>query len=238
MKREDIHFVIDAFTPDTLPMERLSRYLAEFSALLGNEASVHFSKLETGSAHLVAYSDETAFPKIERRLQEVVEGSASNVAMKAHHDLDDLLAEDNAIGHIALGKAKIIEFPGRRRATQERIGPVRRATAVEGQIFSIGGKDETINVHLRDRGQEIRAEVSVALARQLAPYFLGHRIRLFGEGDWYRINSKWTRVNFFAFSYEQLASQTITEAVEGVQKLFEGVDPAEQTSTMTELRHG
>ena len=238
MKREEIHLIIDKFTPETLPMERLAKYLHEFAALLGNEAYVHFSMVGSGSADLVAYADDTAFPKIERRLQEIVDGSAAKSAAKAHRGIDDLLAEDNAIGHVALGKSRVIEFPGRRRGAPERIGPVRRATSVEGQIFSIGGKDETINVHMRNRGEEIRAEVSVELARELAPFFLGPKIRLFGEGDWYRIDSVWTRVGFFASTWERLSCDPLTDTVAGIRRLFENVDPEDHNSAMAELRHG
>lgn len=238
MKRKDFHLVIDAFTPESLPMERLARYLREFAVMLGNEAFVHFSRIAEGSADLVAFADETALPKVERRLQEVVEGTASKPAMRAHHDIDELLAEDNAIGHVGQGEERVIEFPGRRRATHEKIGPVRRATTVEGQIFSIGGKDETINVHLRHKAEEVRAEVSITLARDLAPYFLAGNIRLYGEGDWYRIDGVWRRSNFTATAFVPLSGHSLAEEVDRVRETFSGVDPDSFLSAMAELRRG
>ena len=158
--------------------------------------------------------------------------------MRARQEIDDLLAEDNAIGHVALGEARVVEFPGRRRAAHEKIGPVRRATAAEGQIFSIGGKDETINVHLRNKAEEIRAEVSIALARDLAPYFLTGRVRLYGEGDWYRIDGIWTRSNFTATAFVPLNGHSLADAVDSLREVFSGVAPDGFISAMAELRRG
>ena len=60
MKREEISFDIDVFTPETLPMARLAEYLAKFSELLGNAENVHFSRLMKGSAKCKAFVDPEA----------------------------------------------------------------------------------------------------------------------------------------------------------------------------------
>jgi hypothetical protein len=236
MKKQEILLVIDTFTPDTLPMARLASYMREFAALLGSEERVHFKRVKKGSACLAAYSDDQAAPKVRSRLEEVVALTAPRPALKARQDLDDLLANDNAIGHIEFDGARVIEFPGRLRPVQERIGPVRRATSVEGQIYQIGGKDETINVHLRGKDGEVRAEVSIALARKLAPYLLFGKVRLFGEGEWYRLNAKWERQNFTATDFAPLDSHSLADAMQEMQKVFSGVNPDDFTSVMAELR--
>ena len=202
------------------------------------KAFVHFSRIAEGSADLIAFAEDTALPKIERRLQEVVEGTASKPAMRAHQDIDELFAEDNAVGHVGHGEERVIEFPGRRRVAHEKIGPVRRATTVEGQIFSIGGKDETINVHFRRKAEEVRAEVSITLARDLAPYFLAGNIRPYGEGDWYRIDGIRTRSNFTATAFVPLSGHSLLEEVDSVREVFSGVAPSDIISAMAELRRG
>jgi hypothetical protein len=240
MKSEDQEFslVIDAFTPSTLPMERLAKYLHELAGLLGSEASVHFDRVAPGSARLVTIPDQTAIPKIEKRLLEVGIGTASKTALAAHKNIDDLLADDNAVGHIAKGKAKLVIFPGRNRPKPDIIGPIRRAASVEGQIFLIGGKDETINIHLRQKAEEIKIEVSVALAKRLVPFFLGQTIRLTGEGDWYRIDGRWTRKTFAAFDFVPLEEHSMQEAVSQVRSIFAGIDGSGIEIAMNELRYG
>jgi hypothetical protein len=236
MSKYEISLVIDAFTPDTLPMARLAAYMREFAILLGSEERVHFKKIKKSSACIVAFPDEQSAPKVKSRLEEVVAKTAPKPALKARQDLDDLMADDNAIGYIKEDGTEVIRFPGRLRPAQERIGPVRRAASVEGQIYQIGGKDETVNVHLRGREGDIRAEVSIELARKLAPHLLLGRIRMFGEGDWYRVNGKWERHNFTAVSFTPLENHSITDAIREVQELFGGVSPDDFAATMAELR--
>jgi hypothetical protein len=236
MKKPEVVLVIDAFTPATLPMVRLAAYMREFAILLGSEERVHFKRLKKGSACLAAYPDDQAAPKVKTRLEEVIASTAPKPALKACQDLDDLMANDNAIGHVAIDGARVIEFPGRLRPAQEKIGPVRRSTSVEGQIYQIGGKDETINVHMRGRDGEIRAEVSIELARRLAPHLLLGRVRLFGEGDWYRVNEKWERQNFTAVDFAPLDKHSLPDALREMQQLFSDVSPNDYFSLVAELR--
>ena len=127
--------------------------------------------------------------------------------------------------------------PGRRRASKERVGPVRRTTSIEGQIFQIGGKDDTINVHLRDKQTIYRCEVSVDLAKRLAPLFLTGKVRLFGYGDWYRVDSQWEMGSFTAVDFVELDRTTIHETLAGLRKVFADVAAEDFTQTMEVLRH-
>jgi hypothetical protein len=236
MKRQEISLVIDRFTPDTLPMVRLAAYMREFATMLGSEERVHFKRLKKGSACLVAFPDEQAAPKVKTRIEEVVDNSAPREAMKASRDIDNLLAADNAIGHVEVDGARVIEFPGRLRPAQEKIGPVRRSASLEGVIYQIGGKDETINVHMRGRDGEIRAEVGIELARRLAPHLLLGKIRMFGEGEWYRVNGKWERHRFTATEFTPLDKHSLPDAMREMQQIFAGIDAEEFAATMAELR--
>lgn len=238
MKGESIRLKIDVFTPQTLPMARLAEYLKQFAVLLGNEDQVHFDRVDAGSAELLAFVQPSAVSKVKARALGVTDRSAPKAAIKAFAAIDELLAEDGAIGEAVLGNSKIIEFPGRRRNIAEQIGPVFRSTSLDGQVFSIGGKDETINVHLRNGEKEARCIVSIDLAKRLAPYLFGGNVRLFGSGYWYRINSAWQMQSFTAADFLPLNSQPLEPTLGKVGKFFEGVSPEEFLSTMTELREG
>ena len=52
-RRELLEFVIDAYSPETLPMSRLAEYMAQLATLLGEKSHVHFVELAAGSAKLV-----------------------------------------------------------------------------------------------------------------------------------------------------------------------------------------
>jgi len=218
-------------------MSRLAAYMREFAILLGSEERVHFKRLKRGSACIVAFPDEQAIPKVSARLDEVVERTAPREALRAQSEIDDLLADDNAIGHVEREGARIIEFPGRLRPAQEKIGPVRRSASLEGMVYQIGGKDETINVHMRGREGEMRAEVSIELARRLAPYLLFGKVRIFGEGEWYRVNGKWQRHRFTGTDFTPLEKHSLSDALREIQQAaFAGVDPDDFSSTMEQLR--
>ena len=234
---EQFSLVIDAFTPATLPMARLAEYLREFAALLGSEGSVHFEGVSHGSAVLASRSEPTASRKIRNRLDDVLLHRAPKSAMRAYANIDNLLADDNAIGQVRQGPAQIIEFPGRRRANAEKTGPVRRHGNLDGQIFQIGGRDETINIHLREGEQSHRCEASIALARRLAPHLLDGKVRLFGEGDWLRTDTGWTLVRFTATDFVVLDQATFRKTLKTVNGIFDGIeiDTGEMLAT---LRHG
>ena len=226
--KDKIRLVIDAFTPDTLPMARLAEYLREFADLLGNEANVHFERVEKSSASLVSWSESTVTQKIRHRLEEVIEGSAPKPSMKANHAIDDMLLQDNGTGFIEMNDSKIIDFAGRKRAPQQRIGPVRRKSLIDGQIFQIGGKDETINVHLRNThrpSETYRAEVSIDLARKLMQYWLLGKVRLFGEGDWYRTESGWVMSpnSFTAHDFAPIDESSLDRTISSARQIFADV---------------
>lgn len=239
--KDKFRLVIDAFTPDTLSMARLADYLKEFAILLGNEANVHFDKVENNCAALASYSDRTVTPKIRRRLEEVIEGTAPKLALKSNSTIDEMMRADNAAGYVDLGKSKLIEFPGRKRAPQQRIGPIQRKSVIEGQIFQIGGKDETINVHLcnpQRPSETYRCEVSIALARKLMPYFLVGKVRLFGEADWYRTDGGWVMSpnTFTAVDFVQLVDCGLETTINSMRDLF--ADVKADAAMLEELRHG
>jgi hypothetical protein len=100
-----------------------------------------------------------------------------------------ILAGDNAVGRIIRGTAKLIEFPGRTRHVEEKLGPIEKPGTLDGEVIQIGGRDETINVHLK-AGEQIHICVtSKAIARSLAPHIFSSAIRVRGFGTWARLES-------------------------------------------------
>jgi len=102
MPGEEIYELhIDVFTPETIPMARLADYMTSFAELLGHREHVHFGKVKQGSLVLAAHVDGIAQRKVERRVDEVRYGVGPELARKALQEVDDKLAEDNAVGSAA-----------------------------------------------------------------------------------------------------------------------------------------
>ena len=165
MPGEEIYeLYIDAFTPQTIPMARLAGYMISFAELLGHREHVHFGDLKEGSLAVAARVDEVAQRKVEKRVEEIRYGVGPEIARKALREIDDKLAEDHAVGCVLRGKAKLIEFPGRTRPVEAKLGPVEQPGALDGEIIQVGGRDETINVHLK-AGDQIHFCVTSKEAR-------------------------------------------------------------------------
>ncbi len=209
---------IDAFTPASIPMARLAEYMADFAVVLGNEEHVHFDKLRAGSLAIVSRVDPVAQNKVQRRLDEVRYGTGPKSAMKALGAIDEKLAADNAVGGIRRGGAKVIEFPGRNRPLESRVGPIVQAGTLDGEIIQVGGRDETINIHLRT-GQEVFPCVTTkAVARQLAQHIFGPPVRVRGTGTWSRAESGgWKLHRFHIESFEILDETPLSKMFEGLR---------------------
>jgi hypothetical protein len=209
---------IDSFTPETIPMARLADYMSSFAELLGHCEYVHFGKLKPGSLSVAARVDEIGRRKVERRVDEVRYGGGPEPARKALREIDDKLAEDNAVGRIVHGKAKLIEFPGRTRRVEEKLGPIEQPGTLDGEVIQVGGRDETINIHLKAGEQIHTCVTSKSIARRLAHHIFGSTIRVRGAGTWARLESGvWILKRFEITDFETLDETPLSKLFEGLR---------------------
>jgi hypothetical protein len=214
--------IADSFTPETLPMERLADYIAAFAKLLGEQANVHFRSIEPGSAVLVAAIDRPAQVKVRERVVAVRDGDGPSDARKAFADLDEMLRKDNATGALRDGAADVvIQFPGRNRPEPLVYGPFRQGGTIDGQLIRVGGKDETVPVHLRD-GAIIHTGLvcTPETARRIAPHLYGPTLRLHGTGTWFRTGAgAWELRSFRINDFEVLDDAPLLEVVGALRKV-------------------
>jgi hypothetical protein len=220
MAGEDVYeLYIDAFKPQTIPMARLAEYMAAFAELLGHREHVHFKGLKAGSLSVAAAVDEIAQPKVDRQIEEVRYSEGSSRARKAFRAIDDKLAEDNAVGRIIRGNTNLIEFPGKTRAVDKKIGPVEQMGVLDGEVIQIGGRDETINIHIKSGDQIHFCVTSEAIARRLAPYIFGVTIRVRGNSTWARQESGgWILKRFEITDFEVLDETPLTHLFAGLRE--------------------
>ena len=219
MPGEEVYeLCIDSFTPETIPMARLAEYMASFAELLGHREYVHLGKLKPGSLSVAARVDEIAQRKVDKRVDEVRYGGGPQPARRALREIDDKLAEDNAVGRMVRGKAKLIEFPGRTRPVEEKLGPIGQTGTLDGEIIQVGGRDETINVHLKSGEQIHICVTSKAIARRLAPHIFGSAIRVRGFGTWARLESgAWLLKRFEIADFETLDETPLSRLFDGLR---------------------
>jgi hypothetical protein len=224
MEREYRFRIVDSFTPETLPMERLGEYVAALAKLLGERDNVHFGSVEPGSAVVVAVIDVPAQPKVRDRLAAVRHGHGPSDAQKAFADLDEMLRKDNATGALSNeGGDVIIPFPGRNRPEPLVYGPFRQDGTIDGQLIRVGGKDETVPVHLRD-GAIIHTGLicTPEIARRIAPYLYGPTLRVHGTGTWFRTGvGAWELQRFRINDFEVLDEAPLPAVVGHLRKAVE-----------------
>jgi hypothetical protein len=216
-------FHIDVFTPDSLPMARLAEYLAALAKMIGHTDHTHFLRVDHGSAQLVHKVDLIDAPKVEARLNGVRLGSAPKEAMAARRMLEDLLANDNAVG--ALSEAEtgrvVVPFLGRDRPKPMSFPPFREDTTIDGQVVSIGGRDSTAHATLQD-GDVFHVNLSMKreVARELAKLLYGPMVRVHGNGRFERQpDGMWKMHDFRVERFEKLDERSVADTLSEIRQV-------------------
>ena len=242
MKSEYRFRIADSFTPRTLPMERLAEYVAALAKLLGEQDNVHLQSIEPGSAILIAAIDTPAQPKVRERLVAVRDGHGPSDAQKAFVELDEMLQKDNATGTLSNDAGDVVvPFPGRNRPEPLVYGPFRQDGTIDGQLIRVGGKDETVPVHLRD-GAIIHTGLvcTPEIARRIAPHLYGPALRVHGTGTRFRTGAGWELRSFRIDDFEVLDDAPLLRIVGNLRKV-KGSDWSEVPDPVRVLlaeRHG
>lgn len=214
---------IDAFTPDTFPMWRLAQYMEDLANLLGEREHVHFVRLEEGSTVLVQRVDMESAPRVQARVRAIrpAEDVGDATALRAYRSLDRRLAEDNAVGRLCgPDGAEIIRFPGRKQAAPLTFGPFRQPGSLDGVLIKLGGRDETVPVHLEEEGRVRICNATRDMARQLSPYLFGPAIRVQGSGRWERnAEGTWVLVRFDIEGFTALDETPLGDIVERLRRI-------------------
>lgn len=223
-KRDEYRFKIDVFTVDSLPMSRLAEYMAELAKLLGEPECVHFSHMETGSAVLVSDIEQPAVPKVTERLHAVTKGRGPDDAVKAYKALDNLLANDGAVGTLSTpGNAEIINFPGRERPKPICFGPFSEHGSLDGVLVRLGGISDPVPVLLLDGKQQYVCRTTLETSKRLRDHYREGTLRVHGRGRWSRKeDGSWTLISFDIEDFEVLDEAPLTEIVGKLRRIEGG----------------
>ncbi|WP_271299654.1 hypothetical protein [Sphingomonas sp. CV7422] len=214
-------FSIDAFSPTSLPMARLAEYLTALSRMLGHPEHTHFLRVDPGSAELVHMVDAVDAPKVETRINDIRIGAGTKDGVKARQQLEDLLANDNAVGVLrekATGRV-VLPFVGRNRPKPLTFPPFRESATIDGMIVAIGGRDTTAHATLQDgdvfhTGVEMKRD----MARDLAPLLYGPTVRLHGNGRFERqTDGVWRMSDFKVERVERLDERPVTDTLAAIR---------------------
>ena len=212
----EYRFLIDAYSPDTLPMSRLAEYMADLARLLGKSERVHFVRLEPGSTVLVQIVEPEAAPEVRDRIQALANDKAPDDAANAFKALNRYLAVDNAIGSLREGGgAEVIRFPGREQLAPLTFGAFNQPGVLDGILIRVGGRDDTVPVHLRDGDKIHTCNATRAMAKRLAVHLYGPTLRVQGDGRWERdADGGWLMKRFNITEFGELDDAPLSEVAE------------------------
>ena len=156
-------------------------------------------------------------PQVRARISEAQQGIGPVDAIRGYSNLQNMLYEDKTSGRIKEERRKILEFP---KPTAVQYGPVTEEGTLEGVLIKIGGRDETIPVHLQDGDRFYKCTATRAKAKELAPFLFGEPIRVFGKGKWNRTQAgKWELVEFKISAHEKLNDDELQIVLERLRNI-------------------
>ena len=215
-RRELLEFVIDAYSPDTLPMSRLAEYMGELATLLGEQEHVHFVELSAGSARLVHAVEHEASPKVRSRLHAAHAGNGAPEARRAFDALDRMLRDDNASGELRESQgANLLTFPGNTKQLDEAYGPFNEEAQLYGVPIMVGGKKNVVPVHIEDGKTIYICEASREVAAEIAGGLFKSHVRVYGVGRYMRDgDGHWEMRSFRISHFEKMDARPLAETVE------------------------
>lgn len=212
----EYRFEIDAYTRDTLPMWRLAEYMADLAVMLGEPESVHFMRVDEGSAVLVQAIDEPAVPKVRERTRQIRSAEAPPEAMTAYRRTNRRLKADNAVGVVKEETgAEVIRFPGREQPEPLTFGSFNQEGSLDGIVIRLGGTGDPVPVHIETPNHVYsHCLAKRELAKTLGGYIFDVELRVHGTGRWSRDeNGMWVLERFMISSFEVLDSQPLSAVV-------------------------
>lgn len=220
-KPREYRFEIDAFTPETIPLARLSQYLGDLARMMGENANVHLARVEKGSTVPVIRVDWEAEPKVRERLRAVKFNEGPSEPRRAFREINRKLVEDNANGVLLdPGSKKVILFPGRDAANQVEFGPISQNSVFQGIPIKIGGESDPVPLHLEDGEEKHILMAPRRIAKQIAPYLFTSVVRIEGKGRWIRNKmGEWEMLTFYAQSFEVLSEGNIRSNIASLQAI-------------------
>lgn len=227
------------YTAETMPLTRLTEYLQELAAMLGDERHIHLVKVESASAVPVFQVDEQAADRVRDRASAVRRGTAPADAMRAYRNVNRMLKEDRGHATFFEGTAEIIPFPGAEALPEEPISGISQQGTLDGELEKIGGPREWVPVHLRtmDRESITGCFARKALVQELAP-LIYRPVRLYGRGRWERSpDGRWTVERFLIDSFEPLDRAPLTGVIAKLRKI-KGDWSDNPVAALNTLRHG
>ena len=210
---EELEFVIPAYTPETMPLDRLLQYLQQIADVVGVAGDMHLIRIEPSSTKPVFKMPVPMAIRARERAAAVRNGGGTQAQRYAFNRIRQMVKKDG--GKPASLKDRtgvILDFP----PTIEDIGAilgVRQASTFDGSLLRVGGVGDHTPILMQNLGGEVFSGFSAPkdLAKAMAK-LLFEPIRVTGIGNWERSAvGQWKLSKMLIQTYEPLSDEPLSE---------------------------
>ncbi len=235
---EEMEFIIPAYTPETMPLDRLLQYLKEIGDVVGLAHEMHLVKIEKSSTRPVLRMPIPVARQARERGASVQRGDGTKQQRAAYQRIRQMVDKDSGTKAASLNDKRgvILDFPPLKEDGE--VSRLRQATSVDGILMRAGGPRQYGSLLLQDlKGETLSGFLaSRTLTKDMAKH-LYEPVRVHGSGNWDRTSEgQWKLVNMLVHSFELLEDVSLEEAVRKLQAVDVPwpVDAAEQLKAQRE----
>jgi hypothetical protein len=215
---EEFSFVIPAYTPETMPLDRLIEYLQQISAVIGDAANLHLIKIDKSSTAPTFIVPKRAALQAKERAAQFNRGDGTREQARAYNRLRRMVRRDAPEARrpaVLSSAAKVIlEIPAAPEDSGALTG-IRQASTFDGVLVSIGGVGDAASVRLQTLDGQVVSGFTATrtVAKDLAK-LIYEPIRVSGPGIWGRSEEGvWGLERMQIQSFEPLDDEPLREVL-------------------------
>jgi hypothetical protein len=210
---EEMEFVIPAYTPETMPFDRLLVYLRQIGEVLGAPHEMHLVRIEASSTKPVLTMPIPVAAQARASAAAVRMGRGTNRQRSAYIQIREMVKMDGGVpASLKDRTGTILDFPPMPEATGT-ISGVRQASSYDAILIRVGGVADNIPLLMEDLSGEILSGFSApkVIAKTMAP-LLFEPLRVTGIGSWERsADGVWKLSKMLIQSFEPLGDETLAD---------------------------
>lgn len=221
---EEFSFVIPAYSPETMPLDRLIEYLQQISAVIGDPANLHLIRIESSSTAPTFQVPRRAALEAKERAAKFARGDGTKDQHRAYSRLRRMVRRDapgtSRPAVLKSAKKVILEIPAAPDETQALSG-VRQTSSFDGVLISIGGVGDAASIRLQALDGQVVAGFTATrqVAKELAK-LIYEPIRVSGPALWGRTeDGVWGLEKMQIQTYETLDDQPLGHLIAELQDL-------------------
>jgi hypothetical protein len=210
---EEIEFVIPAYTPQTMPFDRMLEYLRQIGDVVGAPHDMHLVRIDASSTKPVFSVPIPVAIQARERAAAIRSGSGTVKQRAAYNQIREMVKRDGG-GPASLKDRTgiILDFS----PASEEVGTlsgVRQASSFDGSLMRVGGVADNVPLLMQDLSGEIFSGFSAPkiIAKAMAP-LLFEPLRVTGIGSWERSHGgAWKLSKMLIQSFEPLGDETLAD---------------------------